>query len=747
MLNETSELYYDKDNNNIRFPASLESSLAFKVNWLRPYEIVRNYLIEKEIRSNFPNKQLKSMKQEIKDYYYNVELLLRKVEADHTRKQSQENLKEKETQEVKANNSNKAHIENKNLQVINSPAKDHTPKSKTAKIQSFTENKNSQPQPLPSCEENNLLYTNNIKKDEVIYFENKEDQNGYLNNENLNSYKNHVLDTVASETLNSFNEYNTNVFNAELSKYDNSGKSIHNSTINTNGINLARKSILISEAKETFNMKRNIYYKGFFKYFETPLKLRVVTITERNETAEEHKQRLEKEETKFTEGLQDNNKKIKADKKANAPAINHIAGNNANFKNNLYNNDSSTANILKDTKKNFNLLENANAENLSYLNDIKIKELKPSNMYYFSGEKSTATSAFTKWLTSIFQLILDLKLNDAYTEKSLFYNIYPQRNNFPTVSPSGRYWIKLYFMGKPRKVEIDDRIPCNENEDFVFPRCESLEEIWPALLTKAILKLHSYKYLNKSYNEIADLSYIYSLLGLHGDKIGIFNTKNILPLDYFLLMENDNISESFKLTLNSSNLISHEAHQSHLSKISSLACLNISNEELRQGMSSNNINFPVKKNFNFNFDFKVLDLDKAQESSLILKNSRAKANLQRDENLGKATKPKFSNVMNKIFANKKTPIPRPSLRAIDGLLLLKKIANSETFSNICSNNNNNNNNNPDLNKETNNINNTNNSNMPPLFNNPSSKCNDNNNMKQNNIGKRDLVINYFLLFS
>jgi hypothetical protein len=32
-----------------------------------------------------------------------------------------------------------------------------------------------------------------------------------------------------------------------------------------------------------------------------------------------------------------------------------------------------------------------------------------------------------------------------------------------TISPTGKYWVKIRFMGKERLVEIDDRIPCSNS--------------------------------------------------------------------------------------------------------------------------------------------------------------------------------------------------------------------------------------------------------------------------------------------
>ena len=78
-------------------------------------------------------------------------------------------------------------------------------------------------------------------------------------------------------------------------------------------------------------------------------------------------------------------------------------------------------------------------------------------------------------------------------------------------------------MGKYRKIVIDDRMPCNMNHELLTPHCEKYEEIWPALISKAILKLFSYKFKNDDYfyEEIGDTSILHALTGYIGEKLVI----------------------------------------------------------------------------------------------------------------------------------------------------------------------------------------------------------------------------------
>jgi len=87
----------------------------------------------------------------------------------------------------------------------------------------------------------------------------------------------------------------------------------------------------------------------------------------------------------------------------------------------------------------------------------------------------------------------------------------------PTLSPSGKYWVKLRFQGQEKLIEIDDRMPCDGKKKLMLPRTVQNYEIWPHLLVKALLKVYSYKWFHPSAyfdREVGDGSIVYSLTGL-----------------------------------------------------------------------------------------------------------------------------------------------------------------------------------------------------------------------------------------
>jgi len=143
---------------------------------------------------------------------------------------------------------------------------------------------------------------------------------------------------------------------------------------------------------------------------------------------------------------------------------------------------------------------------------------KPSNIYIQNFLKDdNLHNSFYSWLSSIYQLIIDLNIPDIESGKSIFTNIYPQKDGVPCYNPKGKYIIKLYQHGKPRKIVIDDRIPCNRNFEYILPQCENVEELWPALFYKGLLKLNMYKIRHPSYyysEEYMDTNILYSLTGM-----------------------------------------------------------------------------------------------------------------------------------------------------------------------------------------------------------------------------------------
>jgi len=67
--------------------------------------------------------------------------------------------------------------------------------------------------------------------------------------------------------------------------------------------------------------------------------------------------------------------------------------------------------------------------------------------------------AYSKWITSQLQFIKDRTVRDTVTKEPIWKRIFPQENGIPVKSITGKYRVKLRFLGEERIVEIDDRMP------------------------------------------------------------------------------------------------------------------------------------------------------------------------------------------------------------------------------------------------------------------------------------------------
>jgi hypothetical protein len=69
-------------------------------------------------------------------------------------------------------------------------------------------------------------------------------------------------------------------------------------------------------------------------------------------------------------------------------------------------------------------------------------------------------------------------------------NIYPKaKDGLPAYNPSGKYMVKLFWLGAWRKIVIDDRFPVDSNGQHLLVSTGYFHEIWTLILAKALLKI------------------------------------------------------------------------------------------------------------------------------------------------------------------------------------------------------------------------------------------------------------------
>jgi len=105
----------------------------------------------------------------------------------------------------------------------------------------------------------------------------------------------------------------------------------------------------------------------------------------------------------------------------------------------------------------------------------------------------------------------------------------------PLVNPNGKYVVKLYWVGKWRKVVVDDSIPCDINGAPLLITSSNSNEIWPLVLSKALLKLTALA-LSPRNREIPEFNIVTALTGwIHEVLSGSCNStwdllKNNMPM-------------------------------------------------------------------------------------------------------------------------------------------------------------------------------------------------------------------------
>ncbi|XP_062913344.1 androglobin [Mobula hypostoma] len=159
------------------------------------------------------------------------------------------------------------------------------------------------------------------------------------------------------------------------------------------------------------------------------------------------------------------------------------------------------------------------------LNPVVVKREKWFDL--LTANEHILESELMRWIISEITMLWNTCLNLTSDSKNLleetgsswkpWEHIYALckavKGHLPLYNSHGKYIVRLYWMGCWRKITLDDTMPFDENDNLLLPATTCQEELWPMLLSKALIKLANIDMITTGRKELGDFIVLHALTG------------------------------------------------------------------------------------------------------------------------------------------------------------------------------------------------------------------------------------------
>ncbi|XP_043552789.1 androglobin [Chiloscyllium plagiosum] len=167
------------------------------------------------------------------------------------------------------------------------------------------------------------------------------------------------------------------------------------------------------------------------------------------------------------------------------------------------------------------------------LEKLPVIVARESSFDLMTANEHILKSEMMRWIISeiimLWHTCQDTKLNDKSLLEAMgspwkpWEHIYAlckaSKGHTPLYNSYGKYVVKLYWMGCWRKITVDDTMPFDKNDKLLLPSSTCLGELWPMLLSKALIKLASIDMSNTGKKELGEFTVLHALTGWHPEII------------------------------------------------------------------------------------------------------------------------------------------------------------------------------------------------------------------------------------